>query len=299
MSRIASSLGMIHSNRVRTSAVLCLLACIGIAPASARQDEPTGERITNSICPVMEDEPIDPEFFVDVDEKTRISFCCKKCVRLYSADPAKYAGAVARVMPASFQAPEQQAPAPAPGAPTTPQNPVDASQAGAGPLGAAQPSAPPAVSFLTRIGRFHIVALHFPLAFLVGAAGLDLFCASRRKARGPSYGAAVVRTLAWFGAITAIVSMTLGLLLEASVEHRLANMPDDLALLDLHKWSGIVAAALACIALLLIELRERKRGFGSPWPATIALLLTACAIGATGHFGGSLVWGPDFLLPWK
>jgi YHS domain-containing protein len=43
-------------------------------------------------CPVM-GEPIDPAVFVEKDGK-KVYFCCKGCVPKYSADPARYAGAL-------------------------------------------------------------------------------------------------------------------------------------------------------------------------------------------------------------
>ena len=64
------------------------------------------------------------------------------------------------------------------------------------------------VSVLDFIGRFHVIVTHFPIAFLFLAGVLEFAGLMRKDWQVPS----TVRLLAGFGAVSAIVAMTLGLL---------------------------------------------------------------------------------------
>lgn len=64
---------------------VCFATCLAAAcGAHARYEPPT-----NTLCPVMEGEPVSEEFFSD-HEGVRIYFCCSKCRTKFNKDPLAY-----------------------------------------------------------------------------------------------------------------------------------------------------------------------------------------------------------------
>ena len=62
--------------------------------------------------------------------------------------------------------------------------------------------------------------------------------------------------------------------------------------LGLHRWLGTATAGWAVLAAVL-SARDERRGVRSGW-FRAALLAAVVLVGATGHFGGVLVFGDDF-----
>lgn len=127
-------------------------------------------------------------------------------------------------------------------------------------------------------GKFHLMALHFPIAFLFGAALVKWYQMARGK------GDEVAAVLLWFGALGAIGAAALGWM----HAYDSVYFGGDVKLLFWHRWLGTGTAALALVVLLL----RNKLGSKS-----LAAALTLCAGLVTGaaHFGSSLVHGTDFL----
>jgi uncharacterized membrane protein len=63
-------------------------------------------------------------------------------------------------------------------------------------------------------------------------------------------------------------------------------------LLTLHRWLGTGAAACAVAVALLSEM-DARRGVRSV-RFRVLLLVGALLVGLAGHFGGALVYGPDY-----
>lgn len=133
-------------------------------------------------------------------------------------------------------------------------------------------------AWLAVFGRFHILALHLPIGLVPGMAALEFGAALLRR---PNPRGAVL-TLAWFAALAAATAAASGLVLSGHGDYG----PN---LLGWHKICGIGLAVL-CL-LCAIAAGFARRG------AFRVLLLLACAVAVpTGHFGGSLTHGADFLL---
>ncbi|MBI1382172.1 MAG: hypothetical protein GC161_13935 [Planctomycetaceae bacterium] len=154
------------------------------------------------------------------------------------------------------------------------------------PSGAAEPALPSTRSSrgpegFAAIGRLHPAAVHFPIAFLLGAALLEGLWALRGGV-GALLGPAVL-VLARLAALCAPPVALLGWwnALDTSASDTL----------ELHRWLGVAAAALA---LLVWGLAERA-GAGRRGPLRIALVLAALTTAAAGHFGGILVFGDGYL----
>ncbi len=137
---------------------------------------------------------------------------------------------------------------------------------------------------LSRLGRFHILVIHFPIALLLGAALAEMWLAIQQR-RAPS---PVVRFCVLLGAASAAVAAALGWLHAGSGFG--AGAPE---IMTLHRWLGTTTAVLALGAAALSEWEEH-RGVRSWW-FRAWLLVTALLVIATGHFGGTLVHGQDFL----
>ncbi len=131
---------------------------------------------------------------------------------------------------------------------------------------------------LQFLGRLHILVLHLPIGFLALAFLMEL--AARRNA--PGLRPAVGFTLFW-GMVSALVAAGLGYLLSQDGSY-------DESLLNWHRWLGFATAGLSVAVYFLYKK-------AAPQQANLPLFtLTMLALVGTGHFGGSLTHGSDYLL---
>lgn len=244
--------------------VLAAMAVWGavLAPASYAGDPPG---ISQKWCPVLPEERIDPGISVEYEGR-RVYFCCARCKAKFLADPERYAGNL----------PE--------GANATPTHDE-------GGHDHAHDHATPATGWrrwVAYLGRFHVMVVHFPVALLL-LAGLCELAALRDRWR--SLGG-LVPALAGTGALASLAAMLLGFAhaMDTRYHGRLAEF------LDWHRTGGIATTVAAFVAWALVVRRSRDRT-GSATPTRVAVLLTAALVAITGHLGGSLVFGPDYLVP--
>ena len=136
------------------------------------------------------------------------------------------------------------------------------------------------------LGRLHPLAVHFPVALIVLAAVLELF--TLRNFNSPLRSTIRVSVIA--GAVSAVVSVCLGLLLARD------GNDYDVDMLSRHQWMGITAAILALFPLFIIY----KTG-SAPSSVRIktfraTLFITTLGISVAGHFGSMLTHGQDYLI---
>ncbi|MEM8709533.1 MAG: DUF2231 domain-containing protein [Planctomycetota bacterium] len=126
------------------------------------------------------------------------------------------------------------------------------------------------------VGRFHPLIIHFPIALLAAALLAELAAAFLRRAE--------LRPAATFcyvlGALSATPAAACGWLLAESTSHRGDT-------LDFHRWLGVAVAAISVAGLGLFLKRPR-------WRLPILMLLAGLS-GVTGHLGGELSYGSDWL----
>ncbi|MGB0991783.1 MAG: DUF2231 domain-containing protein [Akkermansiaceae bacterium] len=129
-------------------------------------------------------------------------------------------------------------------------------------------------------GKFHPIAVHFPIAFLLGAAFMQWIFVFSKKQQIPP----IVTTMLWMGTLGAISAASLGW---AYAYDSMYFGEEDLQLLKNHRWLGTGTAVAAVITLLLKHFIKR--------PLFLALLLSVLAVlvGASAHYGGSLTYGVD------
>ncbi|MGC3970433.1 MAG: hypothetical protein QM775_24790 [Pirellulales bacterium] len=134
-------------------------------------------------------------------------------------------------------------------------------------------------SALAAFGRVHPLLLHAPLGLLPAIALLEFgaLLLRREVPRG------AVRALAVLCAVAAALTAGSGLVLGGEPGY-------DLALLAAHQRSGLALGA-ACLVLAIAS------GFANRLALRVALVVALGLSVPTGHLGGSLTHGPDFLFP--
>jgi mono/diheme cytochrome c family protein len=143
----------------------------------------------------------------------------------------------------------------------------------------------PQQSIFGWLGRFHILAIHFPIALLAAAAFGEVLAAAR-QIKMPQ---AAVRFCVLLGAAGALAAVGLGWLHADSGGYGRAAS----SLLGLHRWLG-TGAGLCAVALVLLSERDWRRGQRS-MPFRVLLWGGTLLVGAAAHFGGLLVHGVQFL----
>ena len=129
------------------------------------------------------------------------------------------------------------------------------------------------------IGRFHPLVVHMPIGFIAAVVILQLVALFSQSNLRIGIG-----TLLWFSMITAILSTIIGTLLAIPGGY-------DAELLLKHRQLGL-GTSIATIWMLCAH-RSKRRGSGLFY--SLSLLFGMGLLGATGHFGGSLTHGDDYL----
>lgn len=125
------------------------------------------------------------------------------------------------------------------------------------------------------IGKFHPLLVHLPIGFFFLAALLRVLVLLKKITVSESFFQWVL--LSTF--LVSVLSMGTGFLLSGSGEY-------DAALLGRHQWSAVIFSLLV---LLLYVTRKLGRVHDILWALAVFLLTL------TGHYGGSLTHGEDFL----
>jgi mono/diheme cytochrome c family protein len=134
------------------------------------------------------------------------------------------------------------------------------------------------LSLTEFLGRFHPVLVHLPIGILLMGILLQWLSAS------PKYNVSnnVIRVVLLIGTFSAILSCITGLLLSGSGDY-------ETDLVSWHMWMGMGVAAASL--LFLQRILAKKNGIGTRLTSVSLLVL----IVLTGHLGGSLTHGADYL----
>ncbi|UYV11901.1 MAG: hypothetical protein NCW75_11400 [Phycisphaera sp.] len=242
----------------------------------------------NTMCPVTTDEPIDPRFTVEYEGVT-VGLCCRRCRTKFEDDPAAY---VAN-LPASFvpAAAEQEHDADAHEPTERPtddghthtdeeSDTGDASEDGHD--HATDHDTAKRSKIAVWIGKFHPPATHLPIGLLIGAAIAE----ACMIATGRSYFRHAAGFCLALAAASALVAAGLGWF-NAGI-----TFWEDDWLLATHRWLGASTTTLSVLALIVFARANRQSASSRAvlWYRGL-LFLTAGLVGATGFFGGALVYG--------
>jgi uncharacterized membrane protein len=136
---------------------------------------------------------------------------------------------------------------------------------------------------MALIGRLHPLLIHFPIALVVVGALAEFVAVVTADERWRTVAVGNVRAGAVFALLAAVAGWRLAL----------APQMEGSALLEWHRWLGTAAAAAALAAALSTGSIRRR----SALTYRTALFAAGTLVAVTGHFGGLLVWGADFLRP--
>jgi uncharacterized membrane protein len=135
------------------------------------------------------------------------------------------------------------------------------------------------------IGRLHPLLIHFPIALVIAAALAEAVALITANDRWRTAARSNIRAGAVFTVLATIAGwrLALGPGMEPS------------QLLEWHRWLGIFTAAVTFAAALATS--EAGRSARRVQIYRIALFTAGTLVGVTGHLGGLLVWGENFLRP--
>lgn len=128
------------------------------------------------------------------------------------------------------------------------------------------------------MGRLHPALVHLPIGILLIACCFELLSSSNRL---NLIRPALPAMMLW-GVIAALLSCLTGFLLYGNDEY-------EEELINKHEWSGFTLAAIAIILYILY-----KRKANNKLIKTFSALLL-CLVFLTGHLGGSITHGEDFI----
>jgi uncharacterized membrane protein len=136
------------------------------------------------------------------------------------------------------------------------------------------------------LGRLHPLLIHFPIALVIAAALAGGAAIVTADESWRTVGVGNVRAGAVFALLATVAGWRLALAPEMEVS----------PLLEWHRWLGTVAAGAALAAALATGGVRRRSAVGVQI-CRIALFAAGTLVAVTGHFGGLLVWGANFLRP--
>lgn len=142
------------------------------------------------------------------------------------------------------------------------------------------------------IGRLHMALVHFPIGMLVAAGMVQLFAPNREPRPGNS-----ILVCLGLGAAAAVLAAWTGW-----VHHEIEPKPRMAMEVTWHRWWG-VGVLFSSVFAFLFAIWARKGG--GPTVRRLYVILSVCAVMGvliTGHLGGQLVHGKDYLtrpLDWE
>ncbi|HED53744.1 MAG TPA: hypothetical protein ENJ00_06040 [Phycisphaerales bacterium] len=263
----------------------------------------------NALCPVTTDEPVDPRFTVQYKGLT-IGLCCRKCRTKFENDPEAFIAnlpdsATVQISGVGTQAGEDDHHI----ADDSAQPDISNADDDAGGHGDDHgddhdhsPTAETDVSgqiqpehdhetdhgrqrskLITWIGKLHPPATHLPIGMLIGAALAEVGLMLTRNAFFKN----VVTFCVVLAALAAPAAATLGWFNAGFV---IVDSGDWVQ--TTHRWLGTTTAGMTVVTLLILrstirpDSRMKSRNL-----FRASLFATAGLVGATGFFGGALVYG--------
>ncbi len=248
--------------------VVLLLLVAAASPSGAAPPPADG----NQMCPVTPEEPAKARYAIEHGEQT-IYFCCGRCAGRFRRDPERYL-AVLATLPADGHADHDHE-----------HDHAEDAEHAADDDAHADHQHEDVPRLLAWLGHFHVVVVHFPIGLLLaGAIGELLHLATRRPWLRDG-----VRFSIWGGAIGAVLAAPLGWFLAGW------DLTHDDWLLGTHRWLGTLVFFWAVALVAVMELRRTRPQARWAWGYLALLFSGALLVAITGHFGGMLVFGPEYL----
>jgi len=131
------------------------------------------------------------------------------------------------------------------------------------------------------IGRLHPIVVHLPIGFII--AGLLLQCYDRKTREWPK----IISILFLWGFISATIACISGYLLYLGEGYSFDTV-------KYHLWLGIATAVFSLLMYLRLAVPNRI-DFLNRFPVVIFSFFLLLLISFTGHLGGSITHGQDYL----
>lgn len=135
------------------------------------------------------------------------------------------------------------------------------------------------------VGKFHPMAVHFPIALMVAAALAELLgMATGREMFTPA-----ARFSVWCAGISAVAAAGLGWCFAGF------QLVDPMQLKTVHRWVGTAAGLWAIPLVFFCHLSYREGGRTWRKWYMLVLFVGVALVGAAGLLGGALIYGWDHL----
>lgn len=242
----------------------------------------------NAMCPVTTDEAIEAVISAQYQGKT-IGFCCKSCLRKFNKNPQAYLENLdLETTPEEsdhHSDPEshsdegshaEEAATIESGHDHATDHHVDNAETSA---------SSPLVAFL---GKLHVLVVHLPIA-LIPLAGIFELIGMKFDSKTWQFSA---RINFIFGGLAALTAASFGWIAASQ-----SGYTGELAeVLQVHRWLGVSVASLSLLGLLgLLVSRGRHKNSGTTL-YRIMLFVLLIVVPITAHFGGSMIYGTDYLF---
>ena len=151
--------------------------------------------------------------------------------------------------------------------------------------GASPTTAPVAPDWWGALAGLHPLVIHFPIALVIVAAFVEFFALIGRREQVTSF---TLISLIVGGVLEGIAAWSGWELAEEGYGSGWA--------LDLHRWLGVSSAVLVGALVIIALIARFTHKAWSVATVRAGVFVAAALIGATGHFGGEMVWGGSLLM---
>ena len=301
---ICVQMKLFHYSKVLIYSALYLILAMD-SPASDQESTPKQTKPKNTWCPILTDEPIEPEFTV-IYKGESVGLCCEKCKRKFSKNPDKYLKNLPQFNKSETQGQTDTNLRPKEAAPQAEQQnnlsleagetsfvPVNGkgNQDGNSTKPPNKKNNPPKVEtswrqVLIYAGKFHPLVIHFPIALTITAALSEVVFMKTKNIILSN----VARVNLMLACISAILATVLGW-----VNGEFIRVSADMeSVLFRHRWFGISSTICLICAIFFSESARRLNSLKLNLGYRASLFIAALLIAVTGHFGGTLVFGSDY-----
>jgi uncharacterized membrane protein/YHS domain-containing protein len=229
----------------------------------------------NTIYPVTIDEAVEAGITTMYQGKT-IGFCCKSCLRKFNKNPQAYLENLdMETTPVESEHHSDAESIKESGHDHATDHQADA-------------DAPASSRLLVLVGKLHVLVVHLPIA-LLPLAGIFELIGMKYNSKPWQFSA---RLNFIFGAMAALTAASFGWIAAGQSSY----MGELAEVLEIHRWLGVFVASLSLLGLLgLWVSRGRLKKTGITL-YRIALFTLLIVVPITAHFGGSMIYGTDYLF---
>ncbi|BBM87058.1 DUF2231 domain-containing protein [Candidatus Uabimicrobium amorphum] len=222
-----------------------------------------GDVEVNSMCPVMPDEEIDKAIFTDYQNK-KVYLCCKRCLKKFLKTPDTYVKNLPQFIhknKVTKHGNHQH------------ENHQHGSQQ-------------KHFNFLHFMSKFHPPSTHFPIALILSAMFFEVLFWWKKK----SIFQEMARIMVLMAALMSVVTVVLGWFAGT-----FSSYPGELgSVLEVHRWLGTSTGIFIIITSIFSELYHRKKENRYKVIYKFSLCISSMLVIATGHFGGTLIYGLNY-----